>query len=164
MAALQRGREASLKKRQELAKLKKAERDQAESILDAKLKKLGIREAANDDKAKLPEDPAEPVAVVPVAAAKKAKKPKRDTQALVDDILKKAIESDSGDDSDSDDDIQTVSHPLKELYKNKYKNKYRELFSAKQVKQLTKGVAHTVLRTRVDEEMARMASHAIFGS
>ena len=91
--------------------------------------------------------------------AHRAKKP-------VEQIMREAIEAPSSDDSDSgdSDNGDRMAGPLRDLYKDKYKEKYRQKYQARTTQQLTKGVAHTALRSRVDDEMHRLARAAIFGS
>ena len=98
----------------------------------------------------------------PPPPPKAPKRPHRVKKPLAD-IVREAVEEESSD-SGSDDDEVSASGPLRELYKNKYQEKYRQKYSAKTTVALTKGVAHTALRSRVDDEMHRLARTAIFGS
>lgn len=109
-----------------------------------------------------PSPPPPSAAPPPATKAPKATKRAHRAKKPLAEIVREAVEEESSD-SGSDDEV-SPSGPLRELYKNKYQEKYRQKYSARTTAALTKGVAHTALRSRVDDEMHRLARTAIFGS
>ena len=134
-----------------------------------------MQAAIKEKRARLAQDRVVVVAPPPDAPPKAPPAPPRSTKPPrahrvkkpVEQIVKEVIEAPSSDDSSDSsdgDDGERVVRPLREIYKDKYKAKYSQKYQARTTQQLTKGVAHTALRSRVDDEMHRLARVAIFGS
>lgn len=106
-----------------------------------------------------------PPKVVEVEAPKPKKKQqvKKKDPEVIKQKLEKLIESDSDDTSDGEndsasDDEDVVKRFLKDKYKQKYKHKYQSQID----KHLLKGHSANYIKSRVNEDMIRLAAQQIF--
>jgi len=86
------------------------------------------------------------------------KKPKRSKA----EIIKSVVEEESEDSESDSDEEESVVNPVKTFLKEKYRQKYKQRYESKHLNNLVKHSAHNHLRSRIDEEVFRLAQAAMF--
>ncbi len=93
----------------------------------------------------------------------KAKASKKKDPEKVKQKLEKLIESDSDDTSDGIDDSSSDDEDVvKRFLKDKYKTKYKEKYSRKVDSMLLKGHSANYIKSRVNEDLVKLAARDLF--
>lgn len=77
-------------------------------------------------------------------------------------IIKNVVEEESEDSQSDSDEEESVVNPVKTFLKEKYKQKYKQKYESKHLNNLVKHSAQNHLRSRIDEEVFRLAQQAMF--
>lgn len=149
-AARQKALEVRQQRAQKMNEIKTLEKQAKQKELDDKLAEVKKKVTP----------PSEPDVVATTKSKKSSKPPKKERAT---DVVKKIIQEESSDSSASESDDDDVTEPVKALYKNKYREKYKNKYQAKTLHQLTKGVAAQSLKTKVNDEIYKLAQRNLFG-
>jgi hypothetical protein len=142
-------------KAEKMKEIKRLEKEAAEQEINTTLETL--KKASPAPAVEVQESDPEPPVVNKKAVAKAvAKKPKRSKEEIVRSVVEEESE-----DSDSDEE-ESVVHPVKAFLKEKYKQKYKQKYESKHLNNLVKQSAHNHLRSKIDEEVFRLAQQSMF--
>lgn len=98
-------------------------------------------------------------------AAQAAQAPNKPQKKTKEEVIREVIDepsSASSSEGEQDDDNDVI-HPVKDYLKQKYKQKYKNKYEARTLNQLAKGAAATHLRSKVNDEIMKLASAHLFG-